>query len=225
MRTRIGCWALGMATLGAGFPAFGQRSHDFAIIVGGDAGVLPDGFTSRCGRSPTGMPGVSGFAAVRYQPVKASGYVQLDLRVARPENGACTADLPLTVLSPTEYETRPGIRYSDLIPRSPFGASVLRLGAERQVRALAAGVFAGGGLAWGRRPVPLAAGGLSVSFGRGPLRVTLEGERTLAWVGGAETRSRRTFGPPDREIAQRVIANRDAQPWTVVRAAVLWRRR
>lgn len=217
-------WALvvSMATLGPA--ALGQVPRDFAITLGADAGILPDAFTTRCGRSRTGMAGVSGFGAVRYQPVGASAYIQVDLRVARAENGACTADLPIAWLSPTEYETRPGVRYSEELPRSPFGASLVRVGAERRARAFLAGVFAGTGLAWARRPVPLAAGGLSLGIGHGPLRLTVEGERTLAWVGGEETRSRRAIGPPDRELEQRVIENRGAQPWTVVRLGLMWSR-
>ena len=218
----LGAFALLTASAGADVRA--QVPRGWAVTLGLDAGVLPDAFTSRCGRSRTGMEGLSGFGSVRYQPAEAGPYIQLDLRVARAENGACTLDLPVVMLSPTEYETRPGVSYSPAIPRSPFGASVVRVGAERRLRAVAAGIYAGAGLAWARRPVALGAAGLSLGVGRGPLRWTLEGERTLAWVGGAETRSRRALGPPDRELGQRVIRNHHPQPWTVVRVGLSWRR-
>lgn len=205
------------ATLAAQQPAV-------ELVVAGEAGILPDAFSSGCGRSKSGAVGAGALLGVRVRPRKTGVYGQIDVRMARGDAGDCTADLPIRWLSPAEYETRPGFQYARSVPRVPLGASLVRIGLMDGNGVAQGGVYVAGGYAWWGGAAPVAALGASAVLGPGRFQLLAEFERAATWVPATETRERFVLDPVPRSLGRRSIQRTLQQPWSVGRLGVVIRR-
>lgn len=190
------------------------------VITSGELSVLPDAFSSLCGRSLLGMPGVGMQGALRRT---WHGWLLADVGsrlVLKSVAGGCTDDLPIVLFPDGTYETRPGYDYPGA-PRTPFFASAMRVGAAYQWRAVQLSALGGAGITWGASNVPITLGALGLRFGRGARALHLELERANAWVEGAETRERYREGSGSSTFLGSYVDRRTRRsPWWSMRMGV-----
>ena len=175
--------------VGAQEPTVEPLAQRWSIRTTFDAGPIPDEFSTRCGRGAGGTLGAGlGFTVAHRS---RSGLVlesDTHATLGVVPTG-CRADLPVALVSPGVYETRPGFDFPGASDQ-PLTRSAVRVAFETPRNRPYGRASIGGGMIWSGSTLPFGTAAVGMGTRGAGTRFYAEFEMNVARVRGVETRSR-----------------------------------
>ncbi|MGZ9247242.1 MAG: hypothetical protein ACXW61_15765 [Gemmatirosa sp.] len=214
---------LALVCTGSSAGAQARGATPLSVTLGLIAQSVPDAFSSRCGRENSGSVG-SGVSAGLLRRLGRGFGVQADAQLLMGSmRMGCITNLPIHTISPTEYETRPGVDYPNALPHRRYASTTLRAVYEVRLWRPILRATAGGGALWAARPAPVGVASLGLAARGGRVRAFGDIEYAVSRVPASERRERfelDSYTVGYRSLGVTTVRLVRVPRWTTVRAGV-----